>query len=182
MWAAMKGHVDCVTALLAHDAEVQVTAVDGRGRTALMWAARHGHVGCVAALLAHDAEVQVTAVDGRRRTALMWAASTGHVDCVAALLQHRAAEQVAAVDREGSTAFRLAVLGSHKSVIAKLMRAGADIGLPAEYKVVRDMITDMCEFIDIPDRLNELVVAFAQRALQLRAPGPPQPAVHGASL
>ncbi len=82
MAAARNDNIECVSALLAAAAGVDL--LDNDGWTALMSAASEGKVECVSALLAAGAGVDLQNNDGE--TALMYAASNGKVECVSALL------------------------------------------------------------------------------------------------
>jgi ankyrin repeat protein len=93
MLAAWYGHVDCLAALLAHDASAQLAAKSLYGHTPLMLAAMTGKADCCAALLAApnvpeaDRAAQLTAKSLHGHTALMLAAWYGHAACLPVLLR-----------------------------------------------------------------------------------------------
>jgi len=125
IWAAQKGHLECVKALLPHSFAAKV---DDDGSTALHWAATKGHVDCVEFLATvidpnkknHQGatalqEATAGAGDTRcvaflatisdannrdkhGRTALMIATNAGRFDCLSILLP---LSQASAVDQEG---------------------------------------------------------------------------------
>ena len=64
MWAAARGQVSSLEALLEAGAKVDVTATDGGGHTALMYAARNGHAPVVTRLLAAGAKVDAKQEQG----------------------------------------------------------------------------------------------------------------------
>ena len=87
--AAMRGHVNAVTALVRLGADLGVGT--GWGLTALMCAAASGHVECARVLLAggadHTARARTQGTGGWRRgkTALEMAVHKGHAEVVALL-------------------------------------------------------------------------------------------------
>lgn len=84
MWAAAKGHLDCVRVLLPHS---DPEARDSRGQTALMHAALRGHSEIVQELVAvSDPDARAQGRSGM--TALMFAVSEGRSSCVDILLAH----------------------------------------------------------------------------------------------
>lgn len=78
MWAARKGHVECVNHLIDLEAEMR----NVYGYTALMLAAKNGKLDCVNALIEKEKKFQ----DNSGKTALMLAAWCGHLECVNALM------------------------------------------------------------------------------------------------
>ena len=85
-WAANRGHLDIVQALLK--ARADVNAKDEYGMTPLHLAAIRGHLGIIQALLKAGADVN--AKDEDEYTPLHLAAARGHLDIVQALIEARA--------------------------------------------------------------------------------------------
>lgn len=115
MWAAYKGHVQTLGALLERGADVNVHG--NYHVPSLVWAAGRGHVGVVEALL--QAGAKVNAADKYGTTALIWASRRGHTDVVRLLLQAGAA-----VDTAGMyswTALLVAAAGDHGDVVHLLL-------------------------------------------------------------
>ena len=86
MWAAGKGEIEAMTALLEKGSDVN--ASDDSGATALLRAAGSGHLEAVKMLLDKGADLGTR--DGDGSTALMWAASnTEHTKVVELLVEQR---------------------------------------------------------------------------------------------
>ncbi|TNJ29655.1 Kinase, NEK [Giardia muris] len=85
MFAAEKGHINCVRYLLSYEKNM----ADEQGHTALMYAARTGNVECVGALLPYEAR----SVNNFGHTALILAVINGHFDCVKLLIDKEAGMQ-----------------------------------------------------------------------------------------
>jgi len=84
--ASRTGHLACVQALLAANADVHASdEVKRSGTTALVVASRTGHHTCVLSLLAAGAEVDKAEVFGT--TSLTAATKNGHLACVQVLLE-----------------------------------------------------------------------------------------------
>lgn len=85
VYAAYRGHIDCLNLLLESATPQDINFADADGETPLIVAASTGHVDCVTALLPHS---DANALDSESNTALMTAAQRGHADCVKALLPY----------------------------------------------------------------------------------------------
>lgn len=83
-WAAEKGHIDCVKALLACPG-IDLNVKNNIGDTALIVAAQEGHLECVKALLTCPG-IDPNAKSNNGNTALIWSAYKGHIECIKALL------------------------------------------------------------------------------------------------
>ncbi|MCP4747143.1 MAG: ankyrin repeat domain-containing protein, partial [Desulfobacteraceae bacterium] len=86
LWAAEKGHVDVVNALLSHP-DMDVNQRNDWGRTPLLVAAENGHIEAVKLLLSH-LKIDVNKADRWGRTALSKAVENGHIEAVKLLLSH----------------------------------------------------------------------------------------------
>jgi ankyrin repeat protein len=82
-WAAARGHVAAIAALLAADARMD--GVNRDGATPLMWAAGSGHAAAIDALVAAGADVHRTTNHGN--TALHGASMWGRLDAARVLLE-----------------------------------------------------------------------------------------------
>ena len=75
-----------VQALLRHEPDLQLAAVNAQRRNALMLAtatySEHANIDCVTELLKHSPGVQVEAADEDGLIALHLAAGRGHTNCV----------------------------------------------------------------------------------------------------
>ena len=152
MFAAEKGHVGAVSALL--EAGADVDAKDKNFKTALMYAEKNGKKGVVAALLEAGADVNAedknvkTALmlaaekgqmdvvkfleeadiyikGGLDRIALVFAAQQGNVGAVSALLE--AGADIDAKDKNGMTALMYAAQQGNVGAVSALLEAGADV-------------------------------------------------------
>jgi ankyrin repeat protein len=108
-----------VVMLLLQAGEIDTTARDNGGKTALMWAAQDGHKHTIKVLLSvGKAEVEVKDNDGW--TALIWAARNGHKDTVELLLSVGKAD-VKVKDNHGWTALIWAACNGHKDTVKVLL-------------------------------------------------------------
>jgi ankyrin repeat protein len=121
--AARRGHVRAIKALI--EAEVDVSASNREGWTALRMAAVYGHVDVVKALLEAGADASSQGRDGR--TAIHFASEKGHVDVVKALLE--AGGDVSVQDKDGETALHLGAFREHIHVVKVLVEGGADVSV-----------------------------------------------------
>ncbi len=122
--AAEKGHWDCLSLLLAHNAHPNALY---NGQTALMMAAAAGHHESMALLIAAKADAAIcTPADS---TALHLAAYNGHAECVHLLLQIHADPNT--VDRNGNTPLCLAAQRGHTACVSRLLR---EEGINTEHK------------------------------------------------
>ncbi len=118
MYAAMRGHTDCVEYLLQNGAQLDLK--DRDGKTALHLAADGGHLEVIKKLVEKGQDVNRK--DWGETTPLMEASGKGHTDCVNWLLENGA--QVDMEDILGRKAFDLA---SQKSTL-RLLRTPSDKG------------------------------------------------------
>ena len=125
LWAAEKGHNDCLNSLLT--AGARLDAKNRNGKTALLWAAEKGHTDCLNSLLAAGADVH--AEDSEGNTALHLAALNGHVSCVGPLHHHGA--RLDAKNKNGKTAFTWAAEKGHTDCLDFLLTAGAEFNFTA---------------------------------------------------
>lgn len=126
--AALRGHVELVSFLLAHgaDRDHKDRAV---GTTPLGWASINGHREIAQLLIEAGADVQM-ASSGPRLTPLMYAALNGHASIVEVLLGAGADPRAQAAD--GRDALACATKSGHDSVVAILERAGVEPAVLAE--------------------------------------------------
>jgi len=88
-WAAYRGSVDCVQALVNHP-DAAINSIDAHRCTPLSWASKRPSAACIDVLLCHNALPNVADADGR--TALIHAALAppGAERDASVLLLHRA--------------------------------------------------------------------------------------------
>merc|ERR1712195_260532 len=128
--AAMRGHTETITTLLAAPGLVVNTA-EGDGWTALMQAAARGYTKTVTALLAAP-DLDVNAENGSGQTAVMMAAGFGHSEAVTALLAAPGLD-VNAENGSGQTALMLAAGFGHTEAVTALMTVpGLDVNAANE--------------------------------------------------
>jgi ankyrin repeat protein len=122
LFAAIRGDVEAVSALLDNRADVNVRHEDGwKG---LMLAAVNGHSPVVQAFLDKGANVDAKE-NIMGQTALIWAVKGGHTAIVKSLL--KAGANVNARDKFGGTALTRAASDGHSEIVKTLLEAGADI-------------------------------------------------------
>ena len=117
--AAERGHDGCVALLLKHTG-IDVNAVDGRQRSALLRAAQSGHAGIVKMLLAAPG-IEVNHCDDTDYTALMYASAREHIECVRALLAVPSIDVNHASSAGGNTALTLAALEGSPACLEQLL-------------------------------------------------------------
>ena len=157
-WAARKGHISLVEALLDVKADVNAAAARGDGgRTALQAAAEGGYLDVMERLLAAGADINAATTGGDgRRTALQAAAEGGHLDVMERLLGAGADVNAAATGgRGGRTALQAAAGGDHLDVVERLLAAGADVNAAAASKSGRTALQAAAEggHLDVVERL-----------------------------
>ncbi len=118
--AAQNGHVQIVSALLAHDACLDPT--DKAGMTPLMRAAMAGHKDVLQLLLDQGAKVNVP---GGRQTPLMFAVMGGNLSVARILLERGAT--VNATEAHGITALMRAVESGDSAMAQLLVSFGAEL-------------------------------------------------------
>ncbi|XP_011496279.1 PREDICTED: ankyrin repeat and KH domain-containing protein 1-like [Ceratosolen solmsi marchali] len=121
MEAASAGHVDIVSLLIAHGADVNAHSTSGN--TPLMYACAGGHEEVVRVLLEAGANVEDHNDNGH--TPLMEAASAGHVSVAKILLEHGAGINTHSNEFKES-ALTLACYKGHLEMVKFLLEAGAD--------------------------------------------------------
>jgi len=122
LFAATRGDVEAVSALLDNGADVNVKHEDGWN--GLMLAAVNGHSLVVQALLDKGAKVDAKE-NLMGQTALIWAAKGGHAAIVKTLL--KAGANVNARDKFGGTALTRVASNGQAQILNTLLEAGADI-------------------------------------------------------
>uniref|UniRef100_A0A672ZHW8 Kinase D-interacting substrate of 220 kDa B n=1 Tax=Sphaeramia orbicularis TaxID=375764 RepID=A0A672ZHW8_9TELE len=123
IWAARKGHFDCVMHLLEKGADVDQEGANSM--TALIVAVKGGYTEVVKELLKRNPNVNMTDKDGN--TALMIAAKEGYTEIVQDLLD--AGTYVNIPDRSGDTVLIGAVRGGHVEIVRALLHKYADIDI-----------------------------------------------------
>ena len=137
MFAARKGHVDCVNALVSVEQATRAVMLnmlsgveggDGGGSrvTALHIAAWYKKTACVLALVGAGADVNIRGT--AMSTPLTVAADTGDAPLVKALIDAKA-DTNAKRTPDGSTALGIAAAAPHTEVVAVLIEGSCDINL-----------------------------------------------------
>jgi len=157
--AADRGHLDCLQALIA--AKAQIDVGNNEGATPLIFAAQNGHLDCVKALI--TAKAQLNLGDKDEETALMHAAEQGKSDCVEALID--AGAQLNKTDKVDSTALIWAASGGYPDCILALLAAGAKIDHKDKYG--HTALTRAAEN-GHPDSMQALITARSDVAHALR--------------
>ncbi|XP_015120124.1 ankyrin repeat and KH domain-containing protein 1 isoform X6 [Diachasma alloeum] len=121
MEAASAGHVDIVSLLIAHGADVNAQSTSGN--TPLMYGCAGGHEDVVKVLLEAGANVEDHNENGH--TPLMEAASAGHVPVAKILLENGAGINTHSNEFKES-ALTLACYKGHLDMVRFLLEAGAD--------------------------------------------------------
>lgn len=103
--AAQKGQCEMIAELLSHK-KIDINAIYGYGRTALMLAVERKHIKVARILLQHP-QIDVNVADGYGQTALMLAVRRKHIEIARLLLQHPQIDVNLKTAREG-TALSLA--------------------------------------------------------------------------
>jgi ankyrin repeat protein len=122
LFAAMRGDVKAVSALLDNGADVNIRHKDGW--SGLLLAAVNGHSQVAQVLLDKGAKVEAKE-KLMEQTALIWAAKGRHAALVKALL--KAGANVNALDKYGGTALTRAANSGNTAIVKTLLKAGADI-------------------------------------------------------
>ncbi|XP_056146685.1 ankycorbin isoform X1 [Lampris incognitus] len=119
--AATRGHLDCLSVILAHGADLSIT--DAAGSSALHLAAKNNHLECVKKLI--QSKCAVDAVDSSGKTALHYAAANGNVPTVTLLCEQKSPINLR--DAEGFSPLLLAASHAHVEVCSTLIDLGADV-------------------------------------------------------
>lgn len=128
--AAMGGHLDAITLLIRHGADINLAF---GGRTALQAAAGGGHFDAMKLLLRHGADINQAPAEGYGRTALQAAAQHGNLEAMNLLLRYGADINQAPAARGGMTALQAATQRGHLEAMKLLILHNADINAaPAE--------------------------------------------------
>lgn len=121
-WAAVRGSLECMTALLRHD-QTDAKVVDSKGYSLCHVAAQYGQTEILYhAFMKYNLDVDAPDVDGR--TPLHWAAYKGHRDCVKLLIMTGA--DVMRVDTEGCSALHWASIKGHTEACMALLQGGSE--------------------------------------------------------
>ena len=124
-FAAIGGHLDVVTLLLANKATTTTINKENIwGKTPLFLATQSGHIKVVEALLLAGADVNQCADDGTSPLAI--AAESGRLDIVNLLLTHQAIIDKANKSN-GETPLIYAISSGQPEVVKALLAAGADV-------------------------------------------------------
>lgn len=115
MLAALRGHLQSVTALVAAGADT-----DPEGWTPLIYAAFEGHGEIVAYLLTLDIDIDAQSANGI--SALMAASRNGHFQIVKILLEQGADVNLA--NHDNKTALGMALAGKHADIVGLLQQMG----------------------------------------------------------
>ncbi len=115
MLAALRGHLQSVTALVAAGADT-----DPVGWTPLIYASFEGHSEIVGYLLTLD--IDIDAQSANDISALMAASRNGHLEIVKILLEQGA--DVNLVNQDDKTALGMALAGKHTDIASLLQQAG----------------------------------------------------------
>eukprot|EP00164_Ancoracysta_twista_P008307 GFYU01011969.1.p1 GENE.GFYU01011969.1~~GFYU01011969.1.p1 ORF type:complete len:705 (+),score=161.02 GFYU01011969.1:310-2424(+) len=119
IWAAFKGHEDCVRVLVKNGA--QLDAIDAKGQSALALAAANGFIDVASYLIKKGAGVDLADKDGK--TPLCWVCDLGHVEVAAQLVDNGA--DIEHVDEEGFGPIHFAALAGRAQTAYFLIKAGA---------------------------------------------------------
>uniref|UniRef100_W5N3E2 Retinoic acid induced 14 n=1 Tax=Lepisosteus oculatus TaxID=7918 RepID=W5N3E2_LEPOC len=121
-WAAAKGQVECLGAILAHGADASV--LDASGSSPLHLAAKNNHQECALKLI-QQSKCVIEALDSTGKTALHHAAAIGSVPIVQLLCEHKCPVNIKDVD--GCTPLLLSARHAHTEVCRSLIDHRADI-------------------------------------------------------
>ncbi|KAJ3224758.1 hypothetical protein HK099_007943 [Clydaea vesicula] len=120
VWAVAKGHVQTCRTLL--DFNVNVSAKDKNGATALHAAAYAGQTKCATLLIERKADVNE--LDNDDRTPLFRACERGFVEMTSALIQ--AGANLKLIDKDGRSPLHWAATFGNLSVLSMLLANGAE--------------------------------------------------------
>lgn len=128
IWAAGRGHTDCVT-MLIQLGKAKVDQVDKCGTSPLIWACRKGYIEIVNILLKAGANVDSIGMFGW--SALLVAVHGNHVDTVKLLLQHK--PNVNTCDVQRHTPLIAASKDGKDEIVKLLLKARAFVNLSDNY-------------------------------------------------
>lgn len=120
-WAASKGDINLVKALILSKAEINMT--DKNGSTPIMFAAQGGHLEILQELIKSGADVNI--VCNGKLTALMYALIGGHFEVFQELINSGA--DVNQANDRGTTPLMLAALYGNMVFFQKLIENGAEL-------------------------------------------------------
>lgn len=128
-WAAFRGHVPVINALLDHipapmDKWRAVAVKDKAGCTPVHSAAASGSFMAIKTLVSHNDAVSLIK-DANGRLPLHYAATQGHTECAETLLDASPAE-IDAQDNRGQTALHKAAAAGYSELVEELLDRGAD--------------------------------------------------------
>ena len=115
-------HCELKTELAKSD--VDIDAVDSRGRSALSWAARRGDVKTVDALM--KAQANLDLCDNLGKSPLLWALQGPNITCAELLLQHGANATILTSGGYGAL-YYAAWYHDNANIVKNLLAAGADV-------------------------------------------------------
>lgn len=124
MYAARNGRTECVKALIAGKADLNIK--DNDGWTPLMSAARNGHTECVKALVDAGADRHIK-LHSNGDFALSLAAFAGYDECVKALIVEQS--DLNQQKHNGETALMLAAAYNNINCVKALIAAHADLNI-----------------------------------------------------
>lgn len=128
IWAAGRGHTDCVNKLLQFG-RAKVDQVDRCGTSALIWACRKGHTEIASLLIKAGANTNSLGMFGW--SALLVAVQGNHIETVKLLLQHK--PNVNTCDVQGHTPLIAASKEGRVEIVKLLLKARAFVNLTDEY-------------------------------------------------
>jgi ankyrin repeat protein len=143
-WAASKGYVECVVALL--DANADVDKFSENRYSPLLAASSIGHTECVRLLLQHKADIRILNKYGY--SALHYASANGHLTCVNLLVAAGASQAIDISDNAGATPLAFAIKYNRADIAKFLLHSGAKMkNVPPHIKItdwMHQLITERC--------------------------------------
>jgi ankyrin repeat protein len=130
--AALKGHLDCIKLLIAHQQQhsIPLNLEDnlGDGSTAFYTAVQNGHTKICQYLLSLGAKIDVEFLGGY--TPLYAACQNGHLEVAKILLSNKNKPDINRYFPNGSTAIYIAAQRGHHEMITLLAKHGGNIDQP----------------------------------------------------
>ncbi|KAM3599360.1 uncharacterized protein V6R79_004417 [Siganus canaliculatus] len=121
--AAGRGQADCLSAILAHGADLSIT--DAAGFNPLHLAAKNNHTECCKKLI--QSKCPIDAADSSGKTALHHAAASGNIQTVQMLCELKS--PINLKDADGFTPLLLSAKHAHAEVCSTLLDWGAEINI-----------------------------------------------------